>query len=159
MRSAVDLLRLGPPVVDFVGSPNVTCVQRSRSGPIWHLCRAAWRLAKRYMCASRAFPAVETSHDLSIWTRRSPPNVTHVTVSAFRRRFHETLHTQWFPRLFHRKMHLLGSLWAPNLRGRKVWRSCLFATCFQIVCCFKNHQQTQAETFSWLSMDTKYAQA
>ena len=119
----------------------------------------ASRVAKRYMCASSVFPAVETIHYLPIWTRRRPPNVTHVTFSAFRRRFHETLNTQWFPCLFRRKMHLLGPLWEPNLRGRRVWRSCLFATCFQIVCCFKNHQQTQAETLSWLWMDTKYAQA
>ena len=110
--------------------------------PFGHLCRAAWRLAKRYMCAASAFPAVETSHDLSIWARRRPPNVTHVTISALRRRFHATLHTQWFPRLFRRNMHLLRPLWVPNLRGRKVWWSCLFATCFQIVCCFKNHQRT-----------------
>lgn len=38
-------------------------------GPFEHLCRAACRLAKRYVCTASAFPAVETSHGSSIWTR------------------------------------------------------------------------------------------
>jgi hypothetical protein len=44
-----------------------------------------------------------------------------------------------------------------KLGGRKVWWSCVFASCLDILCRFKNHQQTSAETFSWQSAGTKHA--
>ena len=84
MRSVLNLFRLGPSVADRVGSPNVACVQRIRSGP----CCASLspNLPTRQtlrVCAASAFPAVDTSRDSSIRTRRGPPNVTHVMVFVF----------------------------------------------------------------------------
>ena len=66
------------------------CGQNVR-GPFHNPCRAACRLAKRYVCAASAFPAVAASDDSSIRTRQRQPNVTHVMVSAFPLRFPETL--------------------------------------------------------------------
>ena len=64
--------------------------------PFGHPCCATCRLTKRYVCAASAFPAVETSRDSSVWTRRGPRNTTHVMAFACPHGFHETLHTQWF---------------------------------------------------------------
>ena len=52
-------------------------------GPFEQPCRAACRLAKRYMCAASAFPAVETRRDSSIRTRKWSKNVMYVMVFAF----------------------------------------------------------------------------
>lgn len=60
-------------------------------GILGHLCRAACRLANRYVCAASAFPAVEPSDDSSIQTRPMPPNVTHVMVFACSLRFYAAL--------------------------------------------------------------------
>ena len=78
--------RLGPPLAGRAGSPNVTCVcSEIAQGLFRRLCYAACRLAKRYVCASSAFP---TSRDSSTWTCQRPPNVTHVMVFAFSQRVH-----------------------------------------------------------------------
>lgn len=60
-------------------------------GPFWHLCCAAGRLAKRYVCASSAFPVVASSCDSSSWTCQMPPNAAHVMVFAFSPCVRETL--------------------------------------------------------------------
>ena len=60
-------------------------------GPFDHDSHTACRLAKRYVCASSAFLDAGTCRDSSIRTRRRPPNATHVMVSAFSLRAHQTL--------------------------------------------------------------------
>ena len=89
--------------------------------PFQHPCHAACQLAKRYVCAASAFPAVAASDGPSVWTRRRPPNVTHVMVFVSPRRFHETLSNPMKYQQFHRRTYPFEPLRAPNLRERKGW--------------------------------------
>ena len=121
MRSAANLVASVRPWRAMLDLQTLRVCSEIVQGLFKRLCYAACQLAKRYVCASSAFPAVETNDDSSVRTRRRPPNVTHVMVFEYALRVRETLSKPMKYQRFHRRAYPFEALRQPNLRGRKVW--------------------------------------
>ena len=90
VASTIASIRCVPPVPDRQRLHGCSEIALGHLGYAFH---TAWRLTKRYMCASSELADTKIYRDSLIRTRQTPPDVTHAMVFAFRCRFQETLHT------------------------------------------------------------------
>ena len=129
-RSVLDLVCRVPLIADHVKSPNATCVQLNHSKPFgasfprdlhsYETLRACGQVAFGRQGKSRL-----VRQDPSKAARRYPRNGFCVFAASYQNGT-KPMQYQHFCLL----AYPFGPLRPPNLRRRKVWRSCMFAHVF-----------------------------